>query len=170
MWTAQPRAKCPERRKKKEKTRENKRRRMWKKVLIHSCRCVTFLLPQQRFTTELMTKGWAPCSLLWPREQYGGCEWLIPLDRWQVSPLSNLGTHFSTGLGCCLTGMGKPGLLTEPSPWADSGSHCKGKYYLHCQVVAIFVTSEDELRENMPPEGELEWRWYQLRKCESYSV
>lgn len=32
----------------------------------------------------------------------------------------------------------------------------KGKYYLHCQVVAVFVMSEDELRENVPPEGD--WR------------
>lgn len=29
----------------------------------------------------------------------------------------------------------------------------KGKYYLYCQAVAVFVLSEDELGENMPPEG-----------------
>lgn len=78
--------------KKEKKTREKKKE--GKNVLIHSCRCVTLLLPQQKFTTELMTKGWAPCSLLWSGEQYVGCEWLIPRDLWQVGPLSNLGDSF----------------------------------------------------------------------------
>lgn len=114
---------------KDKKTREQRKEAGKKKSLIHSCRCVTLLLPHQRFTTELMTKGPAPCSLLWPGEQYEGCEWLIPLDRWQVGPLSNLGTHFSSGLGHSLTGMGKPGLLTaaEPSPRALTESHCEGE-------------------------------------------
>lgn len=78
--------------KKKKKTREKKKE--GGKVLIHSCRCVTLLLPQQKFTTELMTKGQDPCSLLWSGEQYVGCEWLIPWDLWQVGPLSNLGDSF----------------------------------------------------------------------------
>lgn len=30
----------------------------------------------------------------------------------------------------------------------------KGKYYLYCRAVAVFVMSEDELGENMPPEGD----------------
>lgn len=122
MWPTLPWAMCQKRKRKGQERRK-------KNLLIHSCRCVTLLLPQQKFTTELMTKGRAPCSPLWPGEQYGGCEWLIPLDRWQVGPLSNLGTHFSTGLGRRLTGMGKPGLLTatEPSPRAETGSHCEGK-------------------------------------------
>lgn len=30
----------------------------------------------------------------------------------------------------------------------------EGKYYLHCQAVAVFVMSEDELGEEMPPEGD----------------
>ncbi len=127
MWPTVPWAMCQKR---KSKRQERRKKRVKKEEdLIHSCRCVTLLLPQQKFTTELMTKGRAPCSLLWPGEQYGGCEWLIPLDCWQVGPLSNLGTHFSTGLGRCLTGMGKPRLLTAtvPSPRAETGSHCEGK-------------------------------------------
>lgn len=106
--------------KKEQKTREKEK----KKDLIHSHRCVTLLLPQQKFTTELMTKGRAPCSLLWPGEQYEGCERLILLHCWQVGPLSNLWTHFSMGPGSRLTAVGKPGLLTatEPSPRAQTGT------------------------------------------------
>lgn len=49
-------------RKEKQKTREEKKegKKKEKKALIHSHRCVTPLLPQQKFTTELMTKGRAP--------------------------------------------------------------------------------------------------------------
>lgn len=79
---------------------EPEERKKKREDLIHSHRCVTLLLAQQEFTTEPMTKGRPPCSPLWPGEQYGDCEWLIPPNRWQVGPWSNQGTHFSTGLGC----------------------------------------------------------------------
>lgn len=45
------------------------------------------------------------------------------------------------------------------SDWAfaqswDWETIVEGKYYLHCQAVAVFVMSEDELGEEMPPEGD----------------
>lgn len=64
--------------------------------------------------------------------------------------------------------MGKPRLLTEPSPRAHTGSHCKRKYYLHCQAVAVFVISEDELGEDMPLEGTWSSDGTHLSVCESY--
>lgn len=142
--------------KRKRKRQARRKKRGKKKDLIHSCRCVTLLLPHQKFTTELMTKGWAPCSLLWPGEQYGGCEWLIPLDRWQVGPLSNLGLISPLGWAAVWQGWENPGYLQRVSPRPEQrlGAIVKGKYYLHCQVVAVFVMSEDELGENMPPEGD----------------
>lgn len=118
-----------------------------------------------------MTKGWAPCSPLWPGEQYGGCEWLIPLDRWQVGPLSNLGTHFSTGLGRCLTGMGKPRLLTatEPSPRAETGSHCKGKILSPLSGCGCLCNVRRWTWGECATGGGLEQQWNQLRLCERYS-
>lgn len=149
MWTTLPWAMCQKR------TRGRKKREL-KEVLIHSCRCVTLLLPHQKFTTELMTKGQAPCSPLWPGEQYGGCEWLIPLDRWQVGPLSNLGLISPLGWAALWQGWENPDYLQPLSlrPEQRLGAIVKEKYYLHCQVVAVFVMSEDELGENMPPEGD----------------
>ena len=63
--------------KKKKKTQENKRKNV-KKILIRSCRCVTLLLPQQEFTTELMTKGRAPCSPI--------VAWRTIWRLWMVNP------------------------------------------------------------------------------------
>lgn len=59
---------------KKETTQKNLGKNTKKKNIICHCRCVTLLLPYQDFTTELTTKGTAPCSPLWPGEQYGSCE------------------------------------------------------------------------------------------------
>lgn len=75
MWPIEPGAMCQRRKKKKDA------KRGLEKSLIHSCRCVTLLLPQQRFTVELMTKGQAPCSLLWP-----GTIWRL----WMANPFGPL--------------------------------------------------------------------------------
>lgn len=158
---------------KKEKRQERRNKEGKKKeVLIHSCRCVTLLLPQQKFTTELMTKGRAPCSLLWPGEQYGGCEWLIPLGRWQVGPLSNTRTHFSTGLGRRLTGMGKSRIVTatEPSPRAQTGSHCAGKILSPLSGCGCLCNVRRWTQGEYGTGGGLEQRRYQFRLCESYWV
>ena len=118
-----------------------------------------------------MTKGWAPCSPLWPGEQYEGCEWLIPLDCWQVGPLSNLGTHFSTGLGRCLTVMGKTRLLTatEPSPRAETGSHCEGKLLSPLSACGCLCNVRRWTWGKCATGGGLEWQWTRLRLCECYS-
>lgn len=144
-----------------------------RKRLIHNRRCVTLLLPQQKFTTELMTKGWAPCSLLWPGEQYGGCEWLIPLDRWQVGPLSNLGTHFSTGLGRRLTGVGKTRAAYSNRAFAQSGDWetiVEGKISSPLSGCGRLCNVRRWNQGECATGGPLESDWNQLRLCESDSV
>lgn len=125
------------------KTRENTRKNVEEKRLIHPCRCVALLLPQQKFTTDLMTKVQAPCSLLWI--------WRTIWRLWMANPSGPLtgqaskrpGDSFLHGLGSRLTGMGKPGLITEPSPRAEP--LWRKNITSHCQLVAAFVISEDEL-------------------------
>lgn len=117
-----------------------------------------FCCPSRSSQQSWWQRDRPPCCLLWPGEQYGDCEWLIPLDRWQVGPLSNQGTHFSTGLGRPSDRGGKTwAAFAAAEPFAQSRDWeviVKGKYYLHCRAADVFVMSEDELGENTPPEGD----------------
>lgn len=153
MWPTLPWAMSQKRKRK----RQERRKKRVKKDLIHSHRCVTLLLPQQKFTTELMTKGQAPCSLLWPGEQYEGL-WMAnpsgPLTGWAFK---QPGDSFLHRAGPLSDRGGKT--WAAYCDWAFAQSRdweiiVKGKYYLYCRAVAVFVMSEDELGENMPPEGD----------------
>lgn len=101
-----------------------------KKALIHSHRCVTPLLPQQKFTTELMTKGRAPMQPIVARRTM----WRL----WKANPSAPLtGWAFKQTRGPISPqgwvavwqrweNLGRsPPLSPRPERWL--GRHCQGR-------------------------------------------
>lgn len=151
--------------KKKQKTRAEKKEGK-KKALIHSHRCVTPLLPQQKFTTELMTKGRAPmqpivaCRTMWrlwkanPSAPLTG--WAFKQTRGAISPQGWVASDSG----------GKPRATHHHWAFAQSADWdtiVRGEYYLHCQAVVVFVVSEDE--PGGCPTEERPGRWRSLCEC-----
>lgn len=134
-------------RKKAEDKRKEKRKKKRRKALIHSHRCVTPLLPQQKFTTELMTKGRAPMQpivawrtmwRLWKANPSAPLTaWAFKQTRGAISPQGWLASDSG----------GKPRAAHHHWAFAlsaDWDAIVRGEYYLHCRAVVLFVVSEDE--------------------------
>lgn len=162
MWPGLPWAMSQQR---KSRRQEKRKKKVKKKDLIHSHRCVTPLLPQQKFTTELMTKGRAPMQPI--------VAWRTMWRLWKANPSAPLtGWAFKQTRGA----ISPQGWVASDSGgkaraahrhWAfaqsaDWDTIVRGEYYLHCRDVVVFVVSDDE-PGRCPTEG----RWRRGRSlCE----
>lgn len=130
MWPGPPWAMSQEGEKKKSKRQEKRKKKVKKKDLIHSHRCVTPLLPQQKFTTELMTKGRAPMQPI--------VAWRTMWRLWKANPSAPLtGWAFKQTWGP-ISPLGwvavwqrweNLGRSPPPSPRPERwlGRHCEGR-------------------------------------------
>lgn len=144
MWPGLPWAMSQQR---KSRRQEKRKKKVKKKDLIHSHRCVTPLLPQQKFTTELMTKGWAPMQPI--------VAWRTMWRLWKANPSAPLTAWaFKQTRGA----ISPQGWVASDSGGKTRAAHhhwafaqsahwdaiVRGEYYLHCWAVVVFVVSEDE--------------------------
>lgn len=163
MWPGLPWAMSQQR---KSRRQEKRKKKVKKKDLIHSHRCVTPLLPQQKFTTELMTKGWAPMQPI--------VAWRTMWRLWKANPSAPLTAWaFKQTRGA----ISPQGWVASDSGGKTRAAHhhwafaqsahwdaiVRGEYYLHCRPVVVFVVSEDE-PGGCPTKGRPR-RWRSLCEC-----
>ncbi len=154
--------------KKEKKTREKKKKVKKKGSNPQLQVCYTFVAPAE-VHNRVDDKGpgpmqpivaWRTIWRLWMANPSG------PLTDWAFK---QPGDSFLRWAGSPSDRDGKTRATYCDWAFAQSGdweSIVRRKYYLHCRAVAVFVMSEDEVRVNVPPEGDGD----RTRLCEHYSA
>lgn len=150
MWPTLPWAMCQRRQERGEKRVEKKGSNPQLQV------CYTFVAPAE-VHNRVDDKGpgpmlpivaWRTIWRLWMANPSG------PLTGWAFKQPGDSFLHWAGPLS---DRDGKTRATYRDWAFAQSSDWetiVEGKYYLHCQAVAVFVMSEDELGEEMPPEGD----------------